>query len=108
MRGLGGHAGPVRKGLASPGVGLGSLCCRRGSSGLFDLLGWPPMCSEDLKTGLSGRPFPQYLNAQWGPAVGSSGDHAWVSLGRSWGRQVLGPTVNSTPMAKSSTPAGAV
>ena len=47
------------------------------------------MCSEDFKTGLSGRPFPQYLNAQWGPAVGSSGDHAWVSLGRSSGRQLI-------------------
>ena len=80
-RGLVGFGGEVC--LASPGVGLGSLCCRRGSSGLIHLLGWPSMCSEDLKTGLSGRPFPQYLNAQWGPAVGSSGDQAWVSLGRS-------------------------
>ena len=58
MRGLRGHAGPVGKGLASPGVGLGSLCCRRGSSGLFHLLGWLPMCSEDLKTGpVAGRSY---------------------------------------------------
>ena len=62
-RGLVGLGGEVC--LAPPGVGLGSLCCRRGSSGLFHLLGWPPMCSEDLKMGLSGRLFPQYLNAQW-------------------------------------------
>ena len=85
--GLVGLGGEVS--LASPWVGLGSLCCRRGSSGLFHLLGWPPMCSEDFKTGLSGRPFPQYLNAQWGLAVGSSGDHAWVSLGRSSSRQLI-------------------
>ena len=29
--------------LASPGVGLGSICCWRGSSGLFHVLGWPPI-----------------------------------------------------------------
>ena len=44
--------------LASSGVGLGSLCCRRGSSGLFHLLGWLPMCSEGLKTGpVAGRSY---------------------------------------------------
>ena len=48
---------------------------------LFLLLGWLPMYSEDLKTGLSGRPFPQYLNAQWGPAVESSGDMRGCALG---------------------------
>ena len=33
------------------GVGLGSLCCRRCSSGLFHLLGWLPIWSEDLTAG---------------------------------------------------------
>ena len=45
-------------GLASTGVGLGSLYCWRGSSGLFDLLGWLHMCLRGLKTGpVAGRPY---------------------------------------------------
>ena len=62
--------------LASPAVELGSLCCRRGSFGHFHLLSWLSICLDDLKTGLSGQPFQQYLNAHWSLAVGSSGDHA--------------------------------